>query len=150
MMNLKEELLPRLVQVSIDIDANENIEKCRVESMNQWTKTSDFPISLPLFPFDSIIKLNLLDKSTKTWSVGRRRFIGEPIFVPKGVQEDDGYLLVVEYTVAIQMCYLVVLDAKKIGEADATVARLEVPKYLNFPFGFHGFWADRNNSYKEI
>ncbi|KAM7276233.1 hypothetical protein ACFE04_018099 [Oxalis oulophora] len=148
MMNLKEELLPRLVQVSIDIDANENIEKCRVESMNQWTKTSDFPIvnpklsgkkssfiyaatssgsrrSLPLFPFDSIIKLNLLDKSTKTWSVGRRRFIGEPIFVPKGVQEDDGYLLVVEYAVAIQMCYLVVLDAKKIGEADAMVARLE-------------------------
>ncbi|KAM7270767.1 hypothetical protein ACFE04_029981 [Oxalis oulophora] len=112
--------------------------------MNQWTKTSDFPIvnpklcgkksyfiyaatsfgsrrSLPLFPFDSIIKLNLLDKSTKTWSVGRRRFIGEPIFVPKGVQEDDGYLLVVEYAVAIQMCYLFVLVAKKIGEADASI-----------------------------
>jgi 9-cis-beta-carotene 9',10'-cleaving dioxygenase len=166
MMNIKEELLPRLVQVSINLDANENIQKCKVKSINQWTKTSDFPIinpmftgkeslyiyaatssgsrrSLPHFPFDSVMKLNRVDKSTKTWSVGSRRFIGEPIFVPKGVQEDDGYLLVIEYAVAIQMCYLVILDATKIGDADALVARLEVPKSFNFPFGFHGFWAPK-------
>ena len=28
--------------------------------------------------------------SAHTWSVGCRRFVGEPIFVPKGDDEDDG------------------------------------------------------------
>lgn len=27
------------------------------------------------------------------------------------------------------------------GESDGVVARFEVPKHLNFPLGFHGFWA---------
>lgn len=34
-----------------------------------------------------------------------------------------------------------ILDAKLIGRANALVAKLEVPKHLNFPLGFHGFWA---------
>jgi 9-cis-beta-carotene 9',10'-cleaving dioxygenase len=177
--------------------------------LNQWSKPADFPVinpdfsgnknkyvyaasssgsrqTLPHFPFDMVVKLNLLDKSIHTWTVGARRFIGEPIFVPKGREEDDGYLLVVEvrnqsalkslfpmffrsitgkkneiqdfcmcfnatllhilavlqYAVAIQRCYLVILNPKRIGKADALVARLEVPRHLNFPLGFHGFWAN--------
>lgn len=42
------------------------------------------------FPFD------IVDGSVSTWSARSLRFIGEPIFVPKGDDEDDGYLLVVE------------------------------------------------------
>lgn len=45
-----------------------------------------------------------------------------------------------QYAVSIQRCYLIILNPKKIGEADALVARLEVPRHLNFPLGFHGFW----------
>lgn len=67
--------------------------------------------SLPHFPFDTVVKVDLSSSdnddhnnhhSVKTWSVGSRRFIGEPIFVPKtshhddNGEEDDGYLLVVE------------------------------------------------------
>ncbi|KAL9464608.1 hypothetical protein AB3S75_002249 [Citrus x aurantiifolia] len=165
-MNLKEseyQLLPHLVQVSISLDVDGNCQKCSVEPLNQWKKSSDFPIinptysgqkttciyaatslgtrrALPHFPFDTVVKLNVLTKSVQTWSVGTRRFIGEPIFVPMGVEEDDGYLLVIEYAVSIQRCYLIILNPKKIGEADALVARLEVPRHLNFPLGFHGFW----------
>ncbi|KAF9620067.1 hypothetical protein IFM89_010717 [Coptis chinensis] len=79
--------------------------------------------------------------------VGNRRFIGEPIFISKGDKEDDGYLLVVEVRMntsssmqfQVQRCYLVILDPRRIGEADAVIARLEVPKNLNFPLAFHGF-----------
>ncbi|KAG5538678.1 hypothetical protein RHGRI_019292 [Rhododendron griersonianum] len=168
MMNLnqgKEKLLPHLVQVSINLDSNGNCENCTVKPLNQWSKAADFPVinheysgrqntfiyaatssgcrqALPHFPFDTVVKLNTLDESTRTWSVGTRRFVGEPIFVPgSGTQEDDGYILVVEYAVATRRCYLVILDSKRIGEADALVARLEVPKNLNFPLGFHGFWS---------
>ncbi|KAG8391562.1 hypothetical protein BUALT_Bualt01G0200500 [Buddleja alternifolia] len=171
MMNLEEgqkKLLPHLVQVSIRLDTNGNCKTCGVNDLSdQWNKASDFPVinqefsgakntyiyaatssgsrrALPHFPFDTVVKLNTIDKSIQTWSTGRRRFIGEPIFIPKGCthgEEDDGYLLVVEYAVSTQRCYLVILDSKLIGKKNALVARLEVPRHLNFPLGFHGFWA---------
>lgn len=109
----------RGVQVSISLDSKGNCQKCYAEPLNQWNKPSDFPIinltlsgnkntfvyaatssgsrrTLPHFPFDTVVKLDVLTKSVHTWSAGARRFIGEPIFVPKGVEEDDGYLLVIE------------------------------------------------------
>ncbi|KAL3516906.1 hypothetical protein ACH5RR_023808 [Cinchona calisaya] len=165
MMNLdQDKSLPHLVQVSINLDAKGICQNCSVNDLNEWTKPSDFPVinqdfsgckntfvyaatssgsrrALPHFPFDTVVKLNTRDKSISTWSTGRRRFIGEPLFVPKGTQEeDDGYLLVVEYAVSTQRCYLVLLDSKLIGKANALVARVEVPRHLNFPMGFHGFW----------
>ncbi|KAK4844190.1 hypothetical protein QYF36_017544 [Acer negundo] len=167
-MNVKEyELLPHLVQVSINLDSNGNCQKCSVERLNEWKNPSDFPVinplfsgkknscmyaatssgsrqNLPHFPFDTVVKLNVVTKSSSTWSVGPRTFIGEPIFVSKGIEEDDGYLLVVEYAVSIQRCFLVILNPKRIGEDDALVARLEVPGNFNFPLGFHGFWATGN------
>ncbi|KAL3649422.1 Carotenoid cleavage dioxygenase 7, chloroplastic [Castilleja foliolosa] len=169
MMNLEkgqEKLLPHLVQVNITLDKDENCKRCSVNDLSNWTKPSDFPVinqdfsgtkntyiysstasgtrrALPHFPFDTIVKLNTVDKSTQTWSTGGQRFIGEPIFITKGDKkgEDDGYLLVVEYAVSRQRCYLVVLDSKLIGKKNALVARFEVPRHLNFPLGFHGFWA---------
>nr|GMD36527.1 carotenoid cleavage dioxygenase 7, chloroplastic [Ipomoea batatas] len=162
----EDKLLPHLVQVSIRLDRNGDCQNVAVNELNEWGKAADFPAihpdysgrksscvyaatssgsrqALPHFPFDTVVKLNTADKSTHTWSAGRRRFIGEPVFVPKGTKhdEDDGYLLVVEYAVATQRCYLVVLDAKQIGKSKAMVARAEVPRHLNFPLGFHGFWA---------
>ncbi|KAK4476433.1 hypothetical protein RD792_015586 [Penstemon davidsonii] len=168
MMNLKdgeEKLLPHLVKVNISLDAQGNCQKCKVNDLSQWNKPSDFPVinqelsgtkntyvysatssgsrqALRHFPFDTVLKLNTIDKSTNTWSTSRRRFIGEPIFISKdNKDEDDGYLLVVEYAVSTQRCYLVVLDSKLIGKKNALVARFEVPRHLNFPLGFHGFWA---------
>ncbi|CAN1315400.1 Carotenoid cleavage dioxygenase 7, chloroplastic [Linum perenne] len=164
------QLLPHLVEITINLGAHGSYEKCDIEPLNKWNKATDFPIinpafsgekhryiyaaacsgsrrTLPNFPFDTVVKMDGKEKSVSTWTARRRTFIGEPIFVPKcsnssDMGEDDGYLLVVEYAVAIQKCYLVILDPKMIGEGDcAVVARLEVPKELNFPLAFHGFWA---------
>ncbi|EHA8589153.1 carotenoid cleavage dioxygenase 7, chloroplastic [Cocos nucifera] len=167
MVEGKEASLPHLVQVTVELDSTGACRRCTVgNASKQWNKPADFPAInpalsgqrntyiyagtasgsrrfLPHFPFDSVVKLNCSDGSATSWSTGRREFIGEPIFVPRGTKEDDGYILVVEYAVARQRCYLVVLDAKRIGEANALVAKLEVPKHLTFPLGFHGFWAAR-------
>ncbi|WVZ06593.1 hypothetical protein V8G54_019939 [Vigna mungo] len=165
-MNVKggTELLPHLVQVSIKLDSDYNCQECDVKPMKKWKKSSDFPATnpafsgkknkylyaattlgsrktLPCFPFDTVVKLDIDTDSAQTWSAGRRRFIGEPIFVPKGDGEDDGYLLVVEYAVSMNRCYLVILNPKRIGSDNALVARIEIPSHLNFPLGFHGFWA---------
>ncbi|KAL8500271.1 hypothetical protein ACS0TY_020032 [Phlomoides rotata] len=169
MMNMEqgqEKLLPHLVKVNINLDNDGACQNCSVDDLSQWNKASDFPVinqelsgtrnnyvyaatssgsrrSLPHFPFDTVVKLNTADKSTQTWSTSRRRFIGEPVFISKGgcEHEDDGYLLVVEYAVSTQRCYLVILDSKLVGGKNALVARFEVPRHLNFPLGFHGFWA---------
>ncbi|RDX86956.1 Carotenoid cleavage dioxygenase 7, chloroplastic, partial [Mucuna pruriens] len=168
-MNVKggNELLPHLVQVSIKLDSDYNCQECDVKPMKKWKKSSDFPATnpavsgkknkylyaattlgsrktLPSFPFDTVVKLDLESDSAQTWTAGSRRFIGEPIFVPKGHEEDDGYLLVVEYAVSMHRCYLVILNPKRIGADNALVARLEIPSHLNFPLGFHGFWAAKN------
>ncbi|GAB2279329.1 Carotenoid cleavage dioxygenase 7, chloroplastic [Dionaea muscipula] len=159
-------LLPHLVQVSINLDAMGNCQNCIVEPLsNKLGRPSDYPAinpkcsgtkstyiyaaassgshpALPHFPYDTIFKLNTVNKSVHAWSAGRRRFVGEPVFVPKEpAEEDDGYILLVEYAVSIQRCYLVILNPKNMGEAEAFVARFEVPKFLTFPFGFHGTWA---------
>ncbi|KAI4354753.1 hypothetical protein L6164_003596 [Bauhinia variegata] len=170
-MNIKgdSELLPHLVKVSIKLDSDHKCEKCTMEPIKKWKKTSDFPVinpafsgkknnyvyaattigsrkTLPHFPFDAVVKLHLPTGSVQTWSVGSRRFVGEPMFVPTGDGEDDGYLLVVEYAVSVQRCYLVILNPKRIGKSNALVARIEVPRHLNFPLGFHGVWAANNQN----
>lgn len=43
-----------------------------------------------------MLKLNTSDGSVSTWSTASRSFIGEPIFIQRGVEEDDGYVLVIE------------------------------------------------------
>lgn len=109
-----------VTQVSIELDETGNSEKCFVNNLNdQWQQATDFPVinqefggnnntymyaaatsgvrqDLPYFPFDTVVKFNTMKNSMQTWYVGTRRFIGEPMFVSKGSDEDDGYLLVVE------------------------------------------------------
>lgn len=182
------------MQVSIDLDKRGTCRGCSVSRLSdQWTRPADFPAInpnfanrrsrfiytggasgsrrfLPHFPFDSVVKVDTADGSARLWCTEGRKFVGEPVFVPTGGREDDGYVLLVEvrehtstpiypfsvntlltllislaslqYAVSDHRCNLVVLDARKIGERNALVAKLEVPKHLTFAMGFHGFWAD--------
>ncbi|KAK9742772.1 hypothetical protein RND81_03G196300 [Saponaria officinalis] len=162
----KNELSPNMVEVSIKIQNNGGYRECTIQNLNNRSKSSDFPIinpqlsgykhryvyaatcsgsrhTLPHFPFDAIVKFDTLNKSSRTWFCGNRRFVGEPMFVSRDHQlsEDNGYLLVIEYEVSHRLCNLLILDAKRVGEASALVARFEVPKSLTFPLGFHGTWT---------
>ena len=64
---------------------------------------------------------------------------GEPIFVrrPGTTREDDGALLSVVFDSKRRTSYLLVVDARDLGE----LARAAVPHHI--PFGFHGLHADR-------
>uniref|UniRef100_J3M065 Carotenoid cleavage dioxygenase 7 n=1 Tax=Oryza brachyantha TaxID=4533 RepID=J3M065_ORYBR len=161
-----KEWLPRLVQVAIELDKTGACRRCSVRRLSdQYARPADFPAInpsytnkrnrfiyagaasgsrrfLPYFPFDSVVKVDVSDGSAQWWSTEGRKFVGEPVFIPTGGGEDDGYVILVEYAVSKHRCHLVVLDAKKIGEKNALVAKLEVPKHLTFPMGFHGFWGD--------
>ena len=108
------------MQVSIQLDVDGNYQKCCVgalelsmEKVNRFScyktsilqekkkksiyaATSGSRQTFPHFPFDTIVKLNVLNQFVHTQFAVRRKFVGEPIFNPKGDEEDDGYLLVVE------------------------------------------------------
>lgn len=113
------------IQVSINLDDNGICQRCDAEPLNEWSKSSDFPVinpafsgsknkyiyaaassgsrsALPSFPFDMVVKLNASTKSVDTWSVGSRRFVGEPTFISKGSEEDEGYILVVEVIIQVK------------------------------------------------
>ena len=82
---------------------------------------------------DSIVKVNVKDKSFKVWS--KKGYTpGEPIFVanPNGIDEDDGVLLTVCLDGFGNQSRLVVLDAKSLTE----LASAQTPVIV--PFGFHG------------
>ncbi|KAH0456259.1 hypothetical protein IEQ34_014166 [Dendrobium chrysotoxum] len=164
-MNADKQALPHLVKILIELDARGSCLFCSVaDSSIHWKKSADFPVInptnsgksnrfmyanstsgsnkfLPYFPFDTVVKFDSYNDIVKTWCTENRRFIGEPMFISKGTKyEEDGYIIVIEYAISKQKCYLVVLDAKRIGDDDAIVVKLEVPEHLSFPFGFHGFW----------
>lgn len=164
-MNAGKQGKSHLVQISIVLDAKGTCHWCTVgNSSRQWNKPADFPIInpiksgksnrfmyassttgsrkfLPHFPYDSVIKLDCSNGVVKSWWPGSRRFVGEPMFISKRTaDEEDGYIIVVEYAVFQRRCNLVVLDAKRIGYDDAVIVKLEVPEHLRFPLGFHGVW----------
>ena len=108
------------MQVSIDLDKRGTCRGCSVLRLSdQWTRPADFPAInpgfanrrnrfvyaggasgsrrfLPYFPFDSVVKVDVADGSARSWSASGRKFVGEPVFVPTGLSEDDGYVLLVE------------------------------------------------------
>ena len=47
------------------------------------------------------------------------------------------YSMPFQYKCAI----FLILDPKRMGEDNPLIAEFEVQKHLNFPLGFHGFWA---------
>ncbi|MGS0892629.1 carotenoid oxygenase family protein [Burkholderia stagnalis] len=66
---------------------------------------------------------------------------GEPVFVPRpgGVDEDDGWLLVVVYRAATDTSDVVILDARAIDAGP--LATVHLPRRV--PAGFHGAWVPR-------
>ncbi|KAH9300504.1 hypothetical protein KI387_012087, partial [Taxus chinensis] len=117
-------------------DNDNNGCSAKVESFKDWKKPCDFPTINPAvsgyknrysyvgacsgkrrtlqhFPFDTVVKLEGIEDSASTWCAGKRSFVGEPIFISRkgssnlsAFVEDNGYILVVEYAVWEQRCYL--------------------------------------------
>ncbi|KWI62196.1 carotenoid oxygenase [Burkholderia pseudomultivorans] len=66
---------------------------------------------------------------------------GEPVFVPRpgGIDEDDGWLLVMVYRAATDTSDVVILDARAIDAGP--LATVHLPRRV--PAGFHGAWVPR-------
>jgi carotenoid cleavage dioxygenase-like enzyme len=85
---------------------------------------------------ERIVKGDLRDGTRRTWSE-RGSYPGEPVFVaaPDARDEDEGVILSVVFDAAAETSYLLVLDARDLGE----LARAAAPTHI--PYGFHGQFA---------
>ncbi|MBW4563354.1 MAG: carotenoid oxygenase family protein [Mojavia pulchra JT2-VF2] len=99
------------------------------------------PNSVPLF--DGVIKYDFANGSSQTHVLGKGRYGGEGVFVPRpnAIDEDDGWLLTFVYDEVANISELLVLNAKDITAEP--VARIMIPQRV--PYGFHGTWIDQTN-----
>lgn len=83
-------------------------------------------------PLQGIMALDVPTGRQKLWLAGSRGFVSEPVFVPRGAAEDQGWLITFVYNAARQCSDIVILDA-----ADVTpVATLHLQHHV--PYGLHG------------
>lgn len=74
---------------------------------------------------------------TRVWTPGPRGHAGEPLFVPAGSGEGEGWILSFVYDDGTQRSRLVVLDPMRIDAGP--VATVHLPQRV--PYGFHGTWV---------
>src|SRR4029077_17934474 len=68
---------------------------------------------------------------------GPSRSSGEWLFVPRGKQEGDGFLVTYVYDATTDASELVILDAQDVGAGP--LAEVSLPERV--PYGFHATWV---------
>ena len=91
------------------------------------------------FAFGGLIKHDLVRGTREHHDVGPGRSASEPVFVPRGPAEDEGYVLATVYDAARDGSDVIVLDAQRF--AAAPLATIHLP--VRIPFGFHGNFVPR-------
>ncbi|MFG2072860.1 carotenoid oxygenase family protein [Nonomuraea maritima] len=92
---------------------------------------------LPDEAFDNaLVKHDLERGAQEQRRFGRGAYVGEPVFVPSGEAEDDGYVLAYVNDPARGAADLVILSARDFTGEPVAVVHLPA----RVPLGFHGSW----------
>lgn len=86
--------------------------------------------------FDTIAVIDVESGTRDEYSFGEGAYCGEPVFVPRGNHEGDGWLLSLVWDSARNESLLAVLDAQAV--ADGPIAKVHMPARV--PGGFHCHW----------
>lgn len=88
-------------------------------------------------PFQTIWKVDMENPShQQVWNGAPKRFIGEPIFIPRphSTEEDDGWVLTLVFNAERNKSELVILNARDISQEPVAVLKLK----HHVPYGLHG------------
>jgi carotenoid cleavage dioxygenase-like enzyme len=88
------------------------------------------------FAFDSIVHVDHASGARQRFALPEGDATSEPVFVPAGPGEGEGFLLATVYRAAENRSDLIVLAAQDV--ARGPVATVPLPHRV--PFGFHGNW----------
>ncbi|WP_019960242.1 carotenoid oxygenase family protein [Woodsholea maritima] len=70
--------------------------------------------------------------------MGAERIMEEPLFIPKGAGEGEGYLIATALNTKTQVSELHLFDAQALGQGPIAISALDYATSL----GFHGTWQD--------
>jgi len=87
--------------------------------------------------FDSLVHIDVLSGRKQSFTFPDGATPGEPVFVPRGTEEGDGWLLCVVYQGDGNRSDVMVFDAEDVARGPVGTARLPG----RVPFGFHGNWV---------
>lgn len=87
--------------------------------------------------FDSLAHVDFATGARNVFTFAAGDVPGEPVFVPRGPGEGDGWILSVVYRGAEDKSDVAVFEARDISRGPVGLARL--PRRV--PFGFHGNWV---------
>ncbi len=86
--------------------------------------------------FDTVAHVDLETGARNLWRPGDGITVMEPVFVPRGETEGDGWLLAVTYRADENRSDLAILDATDVAAGPVALAQLQT----RVPYGFHGNW----------
>ncbi len=86
--------------------------------------------------FDTVAVIDVESGARDEFSFGDGAYCGEPVFVARGSQEGDGWLLSLVWDSARNESFLAVLDAARVSAGP--VAKVHMPARV--PGGFHCHW----------
>jgi len=87
--------------------------------------------------FDSIAHVDFATGARNVYAFAAGDVPGEPVFVPRGIEEGDGWILSVVYRGQEDRSDVCVFEARDIARGPIGLAGL--PRRV--PFGFHGNWV---------
>jgi carotenoid cleavage dioxygenase-like enzyme len=87
--------------------------------------------------FDSLAHIDWATGKKQLYTFPKGDNPGEPVFVPRGKDEGDGWLVTTVYRGAENVSDFVVFDAQDV--AKGPIGSAAIPRRV--PFGFHGNWA---------
>jgi carotenoid cleavage dioxygenase len=126
----------RISDRSMDLPAHDRRHTGR-PLRHGWCTTTT-PVDAPYgFELAGLCHVDLRTGAETVWDAGADLRGGEPVFVPGGDREGEGWLLTYVWDRTTDRSALAVFDA---GAVDAgPVGRVELP--VRVPFGFHGLWV---------
>lgn len=101
-----------------------------------WTGAHSSTDAAASTPIDRLARIDLDSGAVTETDLGPGTFPSEPVFVPRGPAEGDGWLLTVAYDAVSERSFFAVLDAETLIESGR--AWFDQP----LPQTFHGRWAD--------
>ncbi|MEM8641879.1 MAG: carotenoid oxygenase family protein [Cyanobacteria bacterium P01_G01_bin.54] len=88
-------------------------------------------------PLQGLIKFDSQTGEQEFYSFAPRGFVSEPVFVPQGAGEDDGWVMMLVYNAARHASDLAIFDAANITAGPVATVQLK----LHIPYGLHGNWT---------
>jgi carotenoid cleavage dioxygenase len=127
----------RISDRSMDLPAHDRRHTGR-DVRHGWCTTTTPAGTEHGFELAGICHVDLRTGAETVWDPGDDLRGGEPVFVPSGDGEGEGWLLTYVWDRTTDRSALAVFDAGAVDEGP--VGRVELP--VRVPFGFHGLWVD--------